>query len=98
MRNNRYFKPHFQDPLKAEFSAKQCGNERVSPSLNDATPTTEEGSPATKPRAIPAVSDAWSVVTKAEGHAWGVVAKAVRHVWGVVAKTEGYAAAEGLGT
>ncbi|KAK8339841.1 hypothetical protein V6Z12_A08G062400 [Gossypium hirsutum] len=43
----------FWDPLKAEFSAKQCGNERVSPSLNDATPTTEEGSPATKPRAIP---------------------------------------------
>lgn len=33
------------------------------------------------------VSDAWSVVAKAEGHAWGVVAKA-----------EGYAAAEGLGT
>ncbi|KAL1135862.1 hypothetical protein V6Z11_A12G202100 [Gossypium hirsutum] len=47
------FQPRFWDPLKAEFSAKQCGNERVSPSLNDATPTTEEGSPATKPRAIP---------------------------------------------
>ncbi|TYH07215.1 hypothetical protein ES288_A08G215500v1 [Gossypium darwinii] len=43
------FQPRFWDPLKAEFSAKQCGNERVSPSLNDATPTTEEGSPATKP-------------------------------------------------
>ncbi|TYI15858.1 hypothetical protein ES332_A08G215600v1 [Gossypium tomentosum] len=43
------FQPPFWDPLKAEFSAKQCGNERVSPSLNDATPTTEEGSPATKP-------------------------------------------------
>ncbi|TYH96713.1 hypothetical protein ES332_A12G196300v1 [Gossypium tomentosum] len=54
--------PTVPPPFLAEFSAKQCGNERVSPSLNDATPTTEEGSPATKPRAIP-VSDVW----KADG-------------------------------